>query len=266
MNNCKISVVIPTYKPKEYLWECLLSLTNQTLPKTEYEVVLVLNGCCEPYNTQIKSFLCKYPDVAWKYVQTDIPGVSNARNIGIDNSRGDYITFIDDDDYVSADYLRGLYSVSKKDVVGLAYPKAFDNKGWREYSIENTYHKIRNLGVIPFYQARKYFQGPCMKLIHRDIIGKRRFDIKLKNGEDALFMFLVSNNFKYVTATSDDSTYYRRVREDGAAYGKKSRLYLIKNSMRLIVKYCSIYLGSPLSYSFSFFITRIIGAVRMCLN
>ena len=53
----KISVIVPSYKPQSYIWECLNSIYNQTFPKTEYELVLVLNGCNEPYNTKIKDWL-----------------------------------------------------------------------------------------------------------------------------------------------------------------------------------------------------------------
>ena len=49
----KISVIVPTYKPQAYLWKCLDSIYNQTFPKKDYELLLVLNGCNEPYHTQI---------------------------------------------------------------------------------------------------------------------------------------------------------------------------------------------------------------------
>ena len=80
----KISVIVPTYKPQAYLWECL----NQTFPKTEYELILVLNGCNEPYNAQIKDWLAKHSDLQVQYIQTDEAGVSNARNMALDVARG----------------------------------------------------------------------------------------------------------------------------------------------------------------------------------
>ena len=45
----KISVILPSYKPQEYIWKCLDSLTSQTMDVNEYEIVIVLNGCNEPY-------------------------------------------------------------------------------------------------------------------------------------------------------------------------------------------------------------------------
>ena len=52
----KISVIIPTYKPQVYLWECLDTVYAQTFSKKEFEVILVLNGCNEPYNSQIQEY------------------------------------------------------------------------------------------------------------------------------------------------------------------------------------------------------------------
>ena len=53
----KISVIIPTYKPQNYLWECLESLVRQTFPGQHFEIILVLNGCTEPWKSQIEEFI-----------------------------------------------------------------------------------------------------------------------------------------------------------------------------------------------------------------
>ena len=264
----KITVIIPTYKPQAYLWECLDSICKQSFSKQDYEVILVLNGCNEPYNKQIKDYISIHSDVSWNYIQTDTSGVSNARNIGLDNARGEFITFVDDDDYISISYLEELYITADKQNIALAHPVAFVSKNriLGDYSIEDVYNSIRGKGVVDYLKARRVFQGPCMKLFHKSLIGTHRFDVKFKNGEDSLFMFLISYNFKGIQASSDRAIYYRRVRENSAAYGKKNRRYLIVNSMKLIERYMSIYFSSPLQYSFSFFITRVLGAIKMTIK
>ena len=84
----KISVIIPTYKPQEYLWKCLDSLDRQTLSNDNFEVILVLNGCKEPYYSQIKNYIAKRNDLNIIFIQTDEGGVSNARNKGLDIAKG----------------------------------------------------------------------------------------------------------------------------------------------------------------------------------
>ena len=78
----QITVIVPTYKPQDYIWRCLCSLKNQSIAHSNYEVVIVLNGCNEPYYSEIKKFIIDEPN--WRLVQTDTGGVSNARNVGID--------------------------------------------------------------------------------------------------------------------------------------------------------------------------------------
>lgn len=262
----KISVIVPTYKPQAYLWVCLDSIYNQTFPKNEYELILVLNGCNEPYNSQIKEWFSKHSDLQVQYFQTDEGGVSNARNIALDNSKGDYLTFIDDDDLISPFYLQELYDTVAPDVVSLCYPYAF-NDGVIEkqlpYGITYAYdyymeHKCTSLSS----KVRKFFSGPCMKLIPMSFIQDRRFDVRFKNGEDSLFMFLISDKIKKVAFTSKDATYYRRYRDNSAYTRGKTKREIISNKMSMIKAYISIYLKKPQKYSLLFFITRLLGTLR----
>ena len=115
----KISVVVPTYKPKYYLWECLNSLKEQTFPVDDFEILLVLNGCCEPYKSEIEEYLLKNVMSNVYLIQVDQPGVSNARNIALDYAKGSYVAFIDDDDYVSPFYLEELYAKASLDTISL---------------------------------------------------------------------------------------------------------------------------------------------------
>ena len=67
----KISVIIPTYKPKSYLWECLDSLVAQTFAKEDFEVVIVLNGCEDPYKSQIEKYIDEHKeDMNLKFLHT----------------------------------------------------------------------------------------------------------------------------------------------------------------------------------------------------
>lgn len=78
-----ISVIIPSYKPGEYVWECLESLNRQTLAKDRFEVIFVLNGCNEPWKSDLQKWFDAHPELNVNFIQTDTPGVSNARNIAL---------------------------------------------------------------------------------------------------------------------------------------------------------------------------------------
>ena len=264
----KISVIIPTYKPQAYLWECLDSLVTQTFPKENFEVILVLNGCTEPWKSQIEEYISqRMQGMTIVFIHTERGGVSNARNIALDAAKGEYVTFIDDDDLVSPKYLEELYHQVSPDTISLCYPYAFNDgkieKQLSSYGVTDAYnycieHKCNKLTSM----VRKYFSGPCMKLIPMSFIHDRRYDVRFKNGEDSLFMFLISDKIKKVAFTSKDAIYYRRYRDNSAYTRSKTKRENIANKMNMIKAYISIYLRKPQKYSLLFFITRLLGTLR----
>ena len=261
-----ISVIIPTYKPKAYIWECLDSMSAQTFPKSQFEVILVLNGCCNPWRNQIEDYLsCKMGDMNVQFIQTDMPGVSNARNMGLDVAQGEYVAFIDDDDYVSPTYLEELYNKSHLDTVALSYSFSFvdgDSSNLSQNRMTNTFERLSKNGRFSFINAKSYFSGPCMKLLHRDIIRGYRFDKRLRNGEDTTFMFAISDKIKFVDFTSRQAIYYRRYRNNSAISSKRSFAERLRaNGLQLFI-YTKLYLQNIRHYNFYFFITRCGGCIR----
>lgn len=265
----KISVIIPTYKPQNYLWECLDSLVAQTLPKDDFEVILVLNGCSEPYKSAIEMYIAENMiSMNVNFIHTEIGGVSNARNLALDKVKGEFVTFIDDDDFVSPQYLELLYEKADTETISLCYPYAFnDGDADKQISyyltdVYNELHKKNNLRISS--KVRKYFSGPCMKLIPMNFIQDRRFDVRFKNGEDSLFMFLISDNFKNFSFTSKDSIYYRRYREGSAIMKFRSKSERLKNSHSMTKEYIHIYMTG--GYSTKLFFIRIIAEFVYCLK
>lgn len=264
----QISVIIPSYKPQEYLWECLGSLQKQTLDKKQYEILVVLNGCCDPYKSQIEAYIVRnMQGTNIRLIQTDQPGVSNARNIGIDEAKGKYLTFIDDDDYVSENYLKGLYEVALTGVMPVSNMKAFEDgkEGFIPYEKEEVFHRLKG-EPRSINKMRKYMSVPVAKLLlAKGTVGSRRFDTRFKNGEDSLFMFLISDKIKSISCSMDDAIYYRRYRENSAYTVKKSLSYIVRNQLALSREYTKIYFKRPFQYNLLFFCTRILASVKSIL-
>lgn len=254
-----ISVIIPTYKPGDYIWECLQSLENQTLKKEKFEVIIVLNGCKEPYYDQLTKYISlSNLNIKLLYVQN--AGVSNARNLALDYAKGDYISFIDDDDYVSNIYLEELLKIASPDTVAVSNIYAFNDGNDEEVksSIADCFKEFNHLKITKFsYKHRRYFNGPCMKLIHKDIIRDVKFNTNFKNGEDCIFMLEISDKIKNIAFTNNNAIYFRRYREGSALMSKKTMWYMLKNSFKINLVYTRIFLKRPFSYSFWFYLTRI---------
>lgn len=266
----KISVIVPTYKPKGYLWQCLDSLVSQTLPKADFEVILVLNGCDEPYKSDIEKYItAKMSGMNINFIHTMQGGVSNARNMALDQAKGEYITFIDDDDLVSSSYLEELYDNIDPYTVVLSYPYAFDDGALEvqvPYHITDVYDACSTQDTNKIScKVRKFFSGPCMKLIPMSFIQERRFDVRFKNGEDSLFMFLISDRIKNIRFTSRKAIYYRRYRESSATTTERSRWAIIDNRLKLIFAFSIIYWCNPIKYSISFYLTRVLAAAKVMI-
>lgn len=259
----KVTVIIPTYKPGNYLWKCLKSMKAQTFPKGDFEVLVVLNGCKEPWKTVVETDIRNIEMENIRFIHTNEKGVSNARNIALKEANGEYITFVDDDDFISPQYLEELYRIASPQVVSLCYPLSFKDgtEDYEPYSITQDYEKWSKKEVLPYYKARRFFNGPVYKLIHRDIIGERRFDTRFQNGEDSLFMFLISDRLKYISFTSPKAVYYRRFRNSSATSSER----ILFNRMKLMWKYSVIYFSNISSYNFYFYITRILASFKLIL-
>ena len=267
-NHLKISVIIPTYKPKEYLLECLLSLNRQTMSFLDFEVILVLNGELVPYESWIEQVLQGLKqDFPIIFLKTSQSGVSHARNLALNVAKGEYITFVDDDDYISDTYLEDLYSIAQPSIIPLCHPIAFSDtlETDENYRITREYNRLKEFSRLPFHKAKKFFSGPCMKLIHKDIIGDRRFDTNFSVGEDSLFMFLISDRFSYVSFAEERAIYYRRVRRDSASTRARSIKERVKNAFLIMRSECKILIKAPSKYNVYFFLTRLLGAIKAVL-
>lgn len=263
----KITVIVPTYKPKEYIWDCLDSFVKQTFPKGDFEVIIVLNGCCEPWKSEIENYIRLNMDgMNVKFIQTDTGGVSNARNIALDCAEGEYVTFIDDDDYVSPKYLELLHEKADGNTVVLSRPFAFnDGDATRSvpYPMMDIYEEMHDRTDMSISsKVRKYFSGPCMKLIPMDFIRGRRYDVRFKNGEDSLFMFLISDRIKEIKFAEREAVYYRRYRVGSAVTTKRRKREIIRNGMLQIRVYFKCFFMQPFAYNWAFFCTRIIATLK----
>ena len=262
----KISVILPTYKPGKYLRECLDSLAAQTLDKNDYEVIVVLNGCGEPWMSEINEYITgSGSGVMFHLIHTDDGGVSNARNIGIEKATGEYVTFIDDDDYVSAHYLESMLCKAAPDTVVLSDSRAFvDGTGrWKDsYTPHRTYMRCAPEKDQNLIHARAIFNGSWMKLLPKEMLRDGRFDKTLSVGEDDLFMFQCSRKIKKIEYASPEAIYYRRYRASSLTTEQRSAIFWLRHTVKHIGKYVVSWSRHPFSYNFIFFINRILANIR----
>ncbi len=256
-----ISVIIPSYRPQQHTIDCLESIKQQTLDSSQFEVIVVLNGERKPY----EAMLLKALPYNGRLLYSPKASACSSRNMGIDEARGEYICFIDDDDKVSPTYLEALLKVADRDTIAASNCLSIFDDGHTECnSYTEEYRSKSPRGTQPFYIPKKIFSVPWMKLIHRDIIGDRRFNEVFPSGQDALLMFEISDRMNKVKFTSADAIYYWRQRSGSLhqmGLGK-----LISKYGRLAWAYTGIYLKHPFSYNFLFYTTRILASCNAILK
>ncbi len=184
-----VSIIVPVYKSEKHLQKCIESLTNQTLK--EIEIILVDDGSpdnsgkiCDDYSEK---------DERIRVIHKKNGGVSSARNRGIQEALGEYIVFIDSDDWIEEQYIEQLVDAKNR----------YDNYeiicGYRTVTFdgvvgETYFSKDEKESVIPFERYMELVikvlaQSPVNKLFHVKTIKdeKIRFDENLSLGEDMLF-------------------------------------------------------------------------------
>ena len=258
-----ISVIIPSYKPEEYLYKCLDSILSQTLDISEYEVIIVLNGCKEPYFSNISAFI-KNSNRNIKLIHTDLANVSHARNVGLSVACGEYISFVDDDDWVSKNYLSELAKIAAPNILACSNVILVDDISCNQlpYFLTNAYRRCSAYKKYTLFNSRQFLSTVWGKLIPRKLVGDNRFDTSHALGEDSLFMFQLSSGIKMIKFTFPDTIYYTRCRNGSASRRKLAYPYRIKVAIRLTGKYISTYMTHPCKYDFFLFATRVAATLR----
>jgi glycosyltransferase involved in cell wall biosynthesis len=256
----KISVIIATYQPKkEYLQECLTSLQRQTYPKELFEVIIVLNGLKHPYFAEINALIKQMEDSHIRLLYSEVTGLANGRNVGMDDAQGEYICFIDDDDFVSESYLANLIGLASSDAIVVSTCKTVKDGvcGYGEDYISRAFIKNRNTKSTNILRLRSFLSSACFKIIPKTVISDSRFNCKFSIGEDSPFMFLISKQIKHIYLSSAETIYYRRLRENSLSRKKLPLQEGTVNAIKSIKEILKIYLKAPREYNFLLMLSRM---------
>lgn len=201
-----ISIIISVSNTESYLRQCLDSLLNQTY--ISFEVILLNNGSTDSSASICQEYAEK--DSRFKCFEIEQDSISSSYNLGIEASKGTYITFIKSDDWVDSDYLELLYTTmieEKADIVVSTYKTFNTNTGLLEYHAyqkdctESVFNQKDLLLALPSLDRDSSFSYVFGKLVSRIALGKIRFNESTQLGEDMEFwykLYLLSEKVVYL--------------------------------------------------------------------
>ena len=171
----KISVIVPVYNVENYLEKCLNSLVNQTLE--EIEILVINDGSTDDSQKIIDEFQKKFPQKI-KAFSKENGGLSDARNFGIDRATGEFLAFVDSDDYVSEVMMEEMYHLAIKNKAELVICnlQKVDENGkvtLKLTQIPNLSEKIDLEKNFSVFSDISYFA--CNKIFKRELFEGKRF-------------------------------------------------------------------------------------------
>lgn len=208
MENEMVSVIVPIYNTEKYVGKCIESVVNQSY--TNLEIILINDGSTD-HSAEICAGYEKEDDRVWLFEQPN-SGVSATRNRGLDLATGEYVLFIDSDDWLESNMIetlvRNIFSY-KVDISCCQYDygNSVDSKSVAVWDRER---------MIREFLKHNHINGSLVnKLFRRELIGDIRLDTAIKYGEDALFLWknlicadsvAVSEEVLYHVTLHDDSS------------------------------------------------------------
>lgn len=205
-----ISVIVPMYNAEEHIYDCIMQIIHQTYQN--FEIILINDGSTDDTEKVCLELQKHYPQIRYYYQQN--LGAGAARNKGIEVCKGDYIAFVDADDYLSSEYFEELISLIIKLEVQLSCcscikgPQKNVEKFLRNRPLGNTKELSQKEAIASLFYRKEIRGYPVIKLIEATLIRQAKFPTDLRLGEDFIFVYELLKNVDQVAYTSKELYYY----------------------------------------------------------
>ncbi len=203
----KLSIIVPVYNTKNQIDTCIKSIVNQI--DREVEVMIINDASTDNSEEIILEYKNQYPNIKY-YSKKENTGLADTRNIGIDKAKGEYIMFVDSDDYIEKDLLKNLnkYMKDNIDVIKFKLNVKYDNSS---YTVDGPIFSKTDgetaFNLLAFEDVM--FDSACIYLFKREFLLKNNFKFKVGTyHEDFGLVPLVILQAKSVVSTNIKGYYY----------------------------------------------------------
>jgi glycosyltransferase involved in cell wall biosynthesis len=230
----KVSIVIPVFNVEDYLDECLLSAVNQDYGNIE--IIIVNDGSTDSSGEIIDKFKSQYPNI--QSVKTKNKGQSSARNLGLEMATGDYILFLDSDDWFDKNTVSlCIQKITKYnlDIVLFSADVFFDGEV-AENKTELDEYYVRSIQINSILQAKylfteelrlnRYIVQPCMYMFDRIKYLNLRFYPGIIYEDNLFTTHLLLEHMDANVMCLPNKLYHRRLRPQSTVTGSKQQRHI----------------------------------------
>ncbi|MGP5123012.1 glycosyltransferase [Glutamicibacter ardleyensis] len=234
-----VSIVVATFMGATRLPSLLNSILNQTLPLPLMELVVVPNGADDGTVALLEEWGKRHRAIVLKILPLEESGVAKARNHGIVNASKEFVTFVDDDDYLEPNFLLSLYSRAESHTVILGKLSDVDEGTGIINRDTSTNRRVTELGgrVLPLAQRAGALGMNGAKLLPTRLVRECVYDSSLRSGEDVAFMAqLLKKPGMFVTSASevDDSSYMRVLRFNSISRREETFEFMVTERLEVM--------------------------------
>lgn len=209
----KVSIIIPVYNGEKYLIKCLNNVVEQTL--RDIQIIVIDDGSTDNSLNIIKKYSKKYPNIQYQTKKNE--GQAVARNIGIEMAEGEFITFIDSDDYVEKDMLEKMYNnaiENNADIVVCDYVEELANKRVYKKSLYMPEEDLQKNYIISV-------AGPCSKIIRTKIFKENNLKFLENNIYEDLAVIPILAIYANKITYCEEPLYHYVIRENSTMQQQK---------------------------------------------
>lgn len=209
----KVSIIVPVYQVEKHLRKCLDSLVNQTLQ--DIEILVINDGSTDGSQKIIDEFQEKFPSLIKSFYKKN-GGLSDARNFGLDEVKGDFIAFVDSDDYVSTLMFEEMFQLAEKHNAEMVICnlQKVDEEGHviqKLTQIPNMEERIELRSNLSIFSDLSYFA--CNKIFKKELFDHKRFKVGVHFEDIQLIPQLL---LKCTTISQTQSYHYNYLERQGS--------------------------------------------------
>jgi len=233
----RLSIIIPVYNVKEYVERCILSIVTQPIYPENYELIVVNDGSTDKSENIIRRLSDDYPFI--RLITQENKGLGAARNTGLDKATGEYIFFLDSDDYISENSLLPLLNVittTEADIILFGISEIYPNGRKKAISFHLP-EKNKLLSIDDYINNYTILSSACQGIIKLSLIETNKIRIpegKLAEDDDfSIKIFSVADNLYYLP--EQIYNYFQRSESISKNKGQAHKEKLISDRLEIFI-------------------------------